>query len=110
MKYFLAILTLALLIGCGQQEEITVVDGGQDQRPIVIMQDGTLMFDSEPLSEEALVTMIKELVEKDFNSDSPSQYSTVILEAEPETSADKIARVKELITNNGGFADPEKGL
>ncbi|MDF3128399.1 hypothetical protein P0Y35_04250 [Kiritimatiellaeota bacterium B1221] len=110
MKYFLAILTLGLLIGCGQQEEPTVNNGGQDPRPIVIMKDGSLMFDSNPMSEAELVTMIKELVEKDYNSESSSQHATVILEAEPETSADKIDRIKKLIRANGGFSDPEKGL
>ena len=102
IKHVLIILLLTVLIGCGRKEQPKVIVDAMDERPLVITKDGQLMFDSKPMTENELVTMVKERVEKGMLSKVRSQYGTIIVEPDPETPYGNVRKIEELIMKHGG--------
>jgi hypothetical protein len=93
---------LAAIIGCSREDPRPVVIDVMDERPVVIAKDGQLFFDSKPLTEEALGKMVEERVEKDRVSKAPSQFSTILIEPQPETPFGRVQELQNLIRKYGG--------
>lgn len=98
----------SILFGCGQQEQTRVIVDVMDERPVIITKGGQLQFESKPMMREELVKMVKDRVEKDRFSKVPSQFSTILLEPDPETPYRKVREVEDLIMENGGHPGMKK--
>jgi biopolymer transport protein ExbD len=108
MKNIIVIALLAVFAGCGGQQTPEVIVDAHDFSPVVITKDGQLMFESKPMTQTELVEMVKERVERDMVSTARSQYSTIILEPDPETPFEKVREIQDLIMKHGGNPGSER--